>query len=475
VGDTTPASDPDTGDASNVRTDGAAAESAADAFLKGSLRHAPGPYFGSYGGRWMPESLIAALDELEDTFEKAKADPEFLAEIAELNRTYSGRPSLLTEAKRFSEHAGGVRVFLKREDLNHTGSHKINNVLGQALLARRMGKTRLIAETGAGQHGVASATAAALLGMECVVYMGAEDCRRQALNVARMQLLGAEVVPVTNGSQTLKDAINDALRDWVANVETTHYLLGTAAGAHPFPAMVRFFHEVIGEEAREQILAQTGRLPDAVCACVGGGSNAIGIFHGFLDDPSVRLYGLEAGGRGVSTGHHAATITLGRPGVLHGARTYLMQDEDGQTVESESISAGLDYPGVGPEHSYLHDIGRVTYEPITDSEAMDAFSLLCRTEGIIPAIESSHALAGAVKVGQRLAAEGGDPHEKIIIVNLSGRGDKDVQTAAEWFGMLDENGQVKGTTLSTRRPKGFMPHGGQDAAAGEDDTEEGIA
>ncbi len=476
MGDTTPASAPGTGDASNVRTDGAAAESAAEAFLKGSLRHAPGPYFGSYGGRWMPESLIAALDELEDTFEKAKADPEFLAEIAELNRTYSGRPSLLTEAKRFSEHAGGVRVFLKREDLNHTGSHKINNVLGQALLARRMGKTRLIAETGAGQHGVASATAAALLGMECVVYMGAEDCRRQALNVARMQLLGAEVVPVTNGSQTLKDAINDALRDWVANVETTHYLLGTAAGAHPFPAMVRFFHEVIGEEAREQILAQTGRLPDAVCACVGGGSNAIGIFHGFLDDPSVKLYGLEAGGRGVSTGHHAATITLGRPGVLHGARTYLMQDEDGQTVESESISAGLDYPGVGPEHSYLHDIGRVTYEPITDSEAMDAFSLLCRTEGIIPAIESSHALAGAIKVGQRLAAEGGDPHEKIIIVNLSGRGDKDVQTAAEWFGMLDENGQVKGTTLSTRRPKGFMPHGGQDATgAGEDDTEEGIA
>jgi tryptophan synthase beta chain len=435
----------------------------ADAFLSGSLRHAPGPYFGAYGGRWMPESLIAALDELEETFEKAKQDPDFLAQIAELNRTYSGRPSLLTEAKRFSQHAGGVRVFLKREDLNHTGSHKINNVLGQALLAKRMGKTRIIAETGAGQHGVASATAAAFLGLECVVYMGAEDCRRQALNVARMQLLGATVVPVTNGSQTLKDAINDALRDWVANVRTTHYLLGTAAGAHPFPAMVRFFHEVIGEEAREQILEQTGQLPDAVCACVGGGSNAIGIFHGFLDDPSVRLYGFEAGGEGVETGRHAATITLGRPGVLHGARSYLMQDQDGQTIESHSISAGLDYPGVGPEHSYLHDIGRATYEPITDTEAMEAFSILCRTEGIIPAIESSHALAGAIKVGQRLAAEGGNPADRIVIVNLSGRGDKDVQTAAEWFGMLDENGQVKGTTLSTRRPKGFVPGEGTGA------------
>ncbi|WP_125612865.1 tryptophan synthase subunit beta [Specibacter cremeus] len=430
-----------------------------DAFLAGgagarSLRHAPGPYFGSYGGRWMPESLIAALDELEDTFEKAKADPEFLAEIAELNKNYSGRPSLLTEAKRFAGHAGGVRIFLKREDLNHTGSHKINNVLGQALLARRMGKTRLIAETGAGQHGVASATAAALLGMECVVYMGAEDCRRQALNVARMQLLGATVVPVTNGSQTLKDAINDALRDWVANVDTTHYVLGTAAGAHPFPAMVRFFHEVIGEEAREQILAQTGRLPDAVCACIGGGSNAIGIFHGFLDDASVQIFGFEAGGDGVETGRHAATITLGRPGVLHGARSYLMQDEDGQTIESHSISAGLDYPGVGPEHSYLHDIGRVTYEPITDAEAMDAFRLLCRTEGIIPAIESSHALAGAIKVGRRLAEGVGDPRELIVIVNLSGRGDKDVETAADWFGMLDEDGNVRGTTLSTRTAKG---------------------
>lgn len=448
---------------------------AATAFLAGghgqpepdaghSLRHAPGPYFGSYGGRWMPESLIAALDELEDTFEKAKVDPDFLAEVAELNKNYSGRPSLLTEAKRFSQHAGGARIFLKREDLNHTGSHKINNVLGQALLAKRMGKTRLIAETGAGQHGVASATAAALLGMECVVYMGAEDCRRQALNVARMQLLGATVVPVTNGSQTLKDAINDALRDWVANVDNTHYLLGTAAGAHPFPAMVRFFHEVIGEEARVQILDQLGRLPDAICACIGGGSNAIGLFHGFLDDASVKIYGFEAGGDGVETGRHAATITLGRPGVLHGARSYLMQDDDGQTVESHSISAGLDYPGVGPEHSYLHDIGRVSYEPITDTEAMDAFKLLSQTEGIIPAIESAHALAGAMKVGQRLTAGLATPSDIAIIVNLSGRGDKDVETAAAWFGMLDENGQVKGTTLSTRAAKDTAPTANADAA-----------
>ncbi|MET4059558.1 tryptophan synthase beta chain [Arthrobacter sp. UYP6] len=423
---------------------GTVTEEVAEAFLNvhGSLRHAAGPYFGEYGGRWMPESLVAALDELEDTFNKAKADPEFRAQIADLNKNYSGRPSLLTEAKRFARHAGGVRIFLKREDLNHTGSHKINNVLGQALLAKRMGKTRIIAETGAGQHGVASATAAALLGLECVVYMGAEDCRRQALNVARMELLGATVIPVSHGSATLKDAINEALRDWVANVDNTHYLLGTAAGAHPFPAMVRYFHEVIGEEARAQMLETAGRLPDAVCACIGGGSNAIGIFHGFLDDPEVKIYGFEAGGDGVETGRHAATITLGRPGVLHGARSYLMQDEDGQTVESHSISAGLDYPGVGPEHSYLSDIGRVSYEPITDSEAMEAFQLLCRTEGIIPAIESAHALAGAMKVGQRLAAgaadNGADASEKIVLVNLSGRGDKDVATAAEWFNLLDD-------------------------------------
>ncbi|WP_312797215.1 bifunctional phosphoribosylanthranilate isomerase/tryptophan synthase subunit beta [Kocuria sp.] len=405
-----------------------------------SLRHAPGPYFGDFGGRWMPESLVAALDELTETFDKARTDETFQDEFQRLSREYSGRPSLLTEAERFGAELG-VRVFLKREDLNHTGSHKINNVLGQALLARRMGKTRLIAETGAGQHGVATATAAALFGMECCVYMGEEDTRRQALNVARMRLLGAEVVAVKNGSRTLKDAINEALRDWVASVETTHYLLGTAAGPHPFPAMVRYFHEQIGEEARAQILEQAGRLPDAVTACVGGGSNAIGIFHGFLDDESVQLYGNEAGGDGVQTGRLAATITLGRPGVLHGAKTFLMQDPDGQTVESHSISAGLDYPAVGPEHSYLHSIGRVNYEAVTDVQAMDAFRLLCRTEGILPAIESSHALAGAREVAARWVAELGpeEAAQKIIVVSLSGRGDKDVATAGEWFDLLPQD------------------------------------
>lgn len=418
-------------------------ESQSESAPSHSLRHAAGPYFGAYGGRWMPESLIAAMDELNETFEAAKADPEFIAQVKDLNKNYTGRPSLLTEAKRFSEAAGGVRVFLKREDLNHTGSHKINNVLGQALLAKRMGKTRIIAETGAGQHGVASATAAALMGLECVVYMGAEDTRRQALNVARMRLLGATVIPVTAGSQTLKDAINEALRDWVANVHNTHYLLGTVAGGHPFPAMVRYFHEVIGEEAREQIIAQAGRLPDAVAACIGGGSNAIGLFHGFLDDPSVELYGFEAGGDGVDTGRHAAAITLGLPGVLHGAKSYLMQDDDGQTVDSHSISAGLDYPSVGPEHAYLADIGRVNYEPVTDTEAMDAFSLLCRTEGIIPAIESSHALAGVLRIAQRKIAAGAVPKETIIIANLSGRGDKDVGTAAEWFNLIDTEKDAK--------------------------------
>jgi tryptophan synthase beta chain len=418
-------------------------ESQSESAPSHSLRHAAGPYFGDYGGRWMPESLIAAMDELNETFEAAKADPEFIAQVKDLNKNYTGRPSLLTEAKRFSSAAGGVRVFLKREDLNHTGSHKINNVLGQALLAKRMGKTRIIAETGAGQHGVASATAAALMGLECVVYMGAEDTRRQALNVARMRLLGATVIPVTAGSQTLKDAINEALRDWVANVHNTHYLLGTVAGGHPFPAMVRYFHEVIGEEAREQIIAQAGRLPDAVAACIGGGSNAIGLFHGFLDDPSVELYGFEAGGDGVDTGRHAAAITLGLPGVLHGAKSYLMQDDDGQTVDSHSISAGLDYPSVGPEHAYLADIGRVNYEPVTDTEAMDAFSLLCRTEGIIPAIESSHALAGVLKIAQRKIAAGAVPEETIIIANLSGRGDKDVGTAAEWFNLIDTEKEAK--------------------------------
>ena len=386
-------------------------------------------HFGEYGGRFVPEALIGALNELEIAHETAQKDPHFLAELAELHRTYTGRPSIITEAKRFSEHAGGARIFLKREDLNHTGSHKINNVLGQALLTKRMGKKRIIAETGAGQHGVASATAAALMGLDCVVYMGEEDTRRQALNVARMKLLGAEVVPVTSGSRTLKDAINEAMRDWVTNVADTHYLLGTVAGPHPFPTMVRDFHKVIGEEAREQMLALTGRLPDAILACVGGGSNAIGIFNAFIPDSNVRLIGLEAGGDGVETGRHAATITGGTPGVLHGTRSYVLQDANGQTIESHSISAGLDYPGVGPEHAYLHDIGRAEYRAINDDAAMAAFSLLSRTEGIIPAIETAHALAGAILVGKELGPQAN------LLINLSGRGDKDVQTAAEYFGI----------------------------------------
>ncbi len=386
-------------------------------------------HFGEYGGRFVPEALIGALNELEIAHNPAQNDPSFLAELAELHKTYTGRPSIITEAKRFSEHAGGARIFLKREDLNHTGSHKINNVLGQALLTKRMGKKRIIAETGAGQHGVASATAAALMGLDCVVYMGEEDTRRQALNVARMKLLGAEVVPVTSGSRTLKDAINEAMRDWVTNVADTHYLLGTVAGPHPFPTMVRDFHKVIGEEAREQMLALTGRLPDAILACVGGGSNAIGIFNAFIPDADVRLIGLEAGGDGVETGRHAATITGGTPGVLHGTRSYVLQDANGQTVESHSISAGLDYPGVGPEHAYLHDIGRAEYRAINDDAAMAAFSLLSRTEGIIPAIETAHALAGAILVGKELGPQAN------LLINLSGRGDKDVQTAAEYFGI----------------------------------------
>ena len=396
-----------------------------------ALRDELGPYFGEYGGRFVPESLIAALDELSAAYELAKLDPGFQQELADLHRTYTGRPSIITEVPRFAEHAGGARIFLKREDLNHTGSHKINNVLGQALLAKRLGKTRIIAETGAGQHGVASATAAALFGLECVVYMGEVDTERQALNVARMRLLGATVIPVTTGSRTLKDAINEALRDWVANVDTTHYLLGTVAGPHPFPVMVRDFHKIIGEEAREQMLDITGQLPTAVAACVGGGSNAIGIFHAFLDDPTVGLYGFEAAGRGVETPEHAATITKGRPGVLHGARSYMLQDEDGQTIESHSISAGLDYPGVGPEHSWLNDIGRAHYRPITDAEAMDALRLLARTEGIIPAIETAHGLAGALQLGKELGPDA------IILVNNSGRGDKDMETAAKYFGILD--------------------------------------
>ena len=386
-------------------------------------------HFGQYGGRFVPEALIPALDELAAAFEAAKVDPDFQAELDHLHKTYSGRPSILTDAKRFSEYCGGARILLKREDLNHTGSHKINNVLGQALLTKRMGKPRIIAETGAGQHGVASATAAALLGLECVVYMGEEDTKRQALNVARMKLLGAKVVPVTTGSKTLKDAINEAMRDWVTNVETTHYLLGTVAGPHPFPEMVRDFHKIIGEEARQQVLDLTGNLPDAVLACVGGGSNAIGIFHRFITDEKVRLIGLEAGGDGVATGRHASSISGGSVGVLHGTRTYVLQDANGQTVESHSISAGLDYPGVGPEHAILNDTGRAEYRSITDAEAMEAFSLLCKTEGIIPAIETAHALAGAIKIGKELGPEA------ILLINLSGRGDKDVQTAAKYFGI----------------------------------------
>ncbi len=397
--------------------------------LKGSTA---GPFFGEYGGRFMPESLIAAIDELAAAYEQAKTDPSFQAELAELHRTYTGRPSIITEVPRFAVHAGGARIILKREDLNHTGSHKINNVLGQALLTRRIGKTRVIAETGAGQHGVATATAAALFGMECTIFMGEVDTQRQALNVARMRLLGAEVVPVTTGSRTLKDAINEAYREWVTSVETTNYIFGTAAGPHPFPAMVRDFQKIIGEEARQQVLDLTGRLPDAVAACVGGGSNAIGIFHAFLDDPDVKLYGFEAAGDGVDTDRNAASIERGRPGILHGARSYLLQDEDGQTIESHSISAGLDYPGVGPEHAWLNDIGRASYLPATDTEAMEALRLLSRTEGIIPAIESAHALAGALALGRELGPD------SIILVNLSGRGDKDVATAGAWFDLFDD-------------------------------------
>ncbi|MDY0912118.1 tryptophan synthase subunit beta [Rathayibacter festucae] len=397
-----------------------------------ALRDELGPYFGDFGGRYVPESLVKALDELSAEYERTKVDPAFRAELTELHRSYTGRPSIITEVPRFAEHAGGARIILKREDLNHTGSHKINNVLGQALLTKRIGKTRVIAETGAGQHGVATATAAALFGLDCVVYMGEVDTERQALNVARMRLLGAEVVSVTTGSRTLKDAINDAMRDWVTNVETTNYIFGTVAGPHPFPAMVRDFQKIIGEEAREQVLALTGALPTAVTACVGGGSNAMGIFHAFLDDPEVRLVGFEAGGDGIETPRHAATISKGRPGVLHGARSFLLQDEDGQTVESHSISAGLDYPGVGPEHAWLSSIGRADYRAVTDSAAMDALMLLSRTEGIIPAIESAHALAGTLELGRELGPDA------TILVNLSGRGDKDMTTAARYFGLIDQ-------------------------------------
>lgn len=393
-------------------------------------------HYGPYGGRFVPEALTFALDELDEAFRLAIADDSFVAQLDHLQRTYTGRPSPLTKADRFAQHCGGATILLKREDLNHTGSHKINNVLGQALLTQRMGKTRVIAETGAGQHGVATATAAALLDLECVVYMGAEDTQRQALNVARMRLLGAEVVPVTAGSRTLKDAINEAMRDWVASVDKTHYLLGTVTGPAPFPEIVGYFHSVIGTETKAQVAELTGRLPDAIAACVGGGSNAMGIFSAFLDDPGVQLRGYEAGGEGVETGRHAARFAMGAPGVLHGARTYVMQDEWGQTIASHSISAGLDYPGVGPEHAWLHDRGRAIYESVTDAEAMEAFALLSRTEGIIPAIETAHGLAGAMRLGRELGPDA------VIVVNLSGRGDKDVATAARWFGMTDLTGDA---------------------------------
>lgn len=386
-------------------------------------------HWGLFGGRYVPEALMAVIDEVTDAYSKARVDESFLAELDRLQKHYTGRPSPLYEAESFGA-AIGARVFLKREDLNHTGSHKINNVLGQVLLAHRMGKERVIAETGAGQHGVATATACALLGLDCKIYMGAVDVERQALNVARMRLLGAEVEGVAIGSRTLKDAINEAMRDWVSHADSTYYAFGTAAGPHPFPMMVRDFQRIVGAEARAQMLEQAGRLPDAAVACVGGGSNAIGLFHPFLDDDSVRLIGCEAAGDGVATGRTAASINAGTPGVFQGSYAHLMQNDDGQIIESHSISAGLDYPGVGPEHSHLAAIGRAEYRAITDTAAMEAFSLLSRTEGIIPAIESAHALAGAVELG----AEGVD----VLLVNVSGRGDKDVATAAKWFGHLSD-------------------------------------
>ena len=403
-------------------------------------------HFDRFGGRFVPEALQAALNQLAETFEAAMADPDFIAQLEDLRRNYAGRPSLLTEAPRFSEYVAQqtsrtVRVLLKREDLNHTGSHKINNVLGQALLARKMGKHRLIAETGAGQHGVATATVAAMMGMECRIYMGQVDTERQALNVARMQLLGAEVIAVEAGSRTLKDAMNEAMRDWVTHIEGTHYLIGTASGPHPFPKIVREFQRVISPEACQQCLDRVGRLPDAVCACVGGGSNAIGSFAEFIDDPEVRLYGFEAGGDGVETGRHAASITGGSVGVLHGTRTYILQDPDGQTMESHSISTGLDYPGVGPEHSWLAAQQRATYLPVNDREAMEALRTLTRTEGILPAIESAHAVAGVLQIAKDLPDHDGEP--PVIIITVSGRGDKDVDTALKWF---DIDGNVDATT-----------------------------
>jgi tryptophan synthase beta chain len=386
-------------------------------------------HFGLYGGRFVAETLMPLILDLENAYETAKNDPEFQAELAELNTHYTGRPSPLYFAERLTEHLGGAKIYFKRDELNHTGSHKINNCLGQILLARRMGKTRIIAETGAGQHGVAAATVSARFGYPCVVYMGATDIERQKPNVFRMKLLGAEVNPVTSGAGTLKDAMNEALRDWVANVETTYYLIGTAAGPHPYPTLVRDFQSIIGNEVREQMLAAEGRLPDVLVAAIGGGSNAIGLFHPFLDDRDVAIYGVEAGGHGLdAVNGHAASMTGGRPGVLHGNRTYLLQDEDGQILEGHSISAGLDYPGVGPEHSWLKDTGRVAYVPATDAEALEAFQLCTRLEGIIPALEPAHALAQVMKLAPTMSKD------KIIVMNMCGRGDKDVFTVGKILG-----------------------------------------
>jgi len=381
-------------------------------------------HFGPYGGRFISETLMAAIEELTEAYEAAIKDPEFLAEFDHDMLHYVGRPSPLYHAKRWSEELGGAQIYLKREDLNHTGAHKVNNTIGQALLAKRMGKKRVIAETGAGQHGVASATVAARFGMECVVYMGAEDIKRQALNVYRMKLLGAEVVPVESGSATLKDALNEAMRDWVTNVDDTFYIIGTVAGPHPYPAMVRDFQAIIGREAREQIQQQAGRLPDALVACVGGGSNAIGLFYPFLNDTDVKIFGVEAAGDGLETGNHAAPLCAGQPGVLHGNRTYLMEDPNGQIIETHSVSAGLDYPGVGPEHAWLKDVGRANYVAVNDNEALQAFHDLTRIEGILPALESSHALAYVTKLAPTMNKD------EIIVVNLSGRGDKDIHTVA---------------------------------------------
>ncbi|MFT3805591.1 MAG: tryptophan synthase subunit beta [Arenimonas sp.] len=386
-------------------------------------------HFGPYGGRFVSETLIEPLRELEAAYDRFREDPEFVAELRKDYRHYVGRPSPIYEAERLSREVGGARILLKREDLNHTGAHKINNTIGQAMLAKRMGKTRVIAETGAGQHGVASATVAARLGLRCVVYMGAVDIERQAINVFRMKLLGAEVVPVHSGSKTLKDALNEAMRDWVTNVRDTFYIIGTVAGPSPYPRMVRDFNAVVGQEARAQMLEEYGRLPDAITACVGGGSNAIGIFHAFLNDDDVALHGAEAAGEGIASGRHAASLSAGRPGVLHGNRTYLLCDDDGQVIETHSISAGLDYPGVGPEHAFLRDAGRATYAGITDEECMQAFHLLARTEGILAALESSHAIAQAIKLARDL------PKEALVLANLSGRGDKDIHSIARREGI----------------------------------------